>query len=98
METSSRKPLLSLNVALALVLLAAAYLLSYAPVVRWHVAARVGTPGNTYLDGYDLPVYQPVDWIIDNTPLRTPLLWWTGVWGVRREFSVVAWYRTHSDR
>jgi len=30
-----------------------------------------------------LACYAPVDWLIDGTPLRRPLLWWAGVWDVR---------------
>jgi hypothetical protein len=30
-----------------------------------------------------LACYAPVDWLIDHTSLRRPLLWWAGVWDVR---------------
>ena len=32
------------------------------------------------------PAYQPVDWMIDSTPLRRPLYFWAGLWGVREAF------------
>ena len=32
------------------------------------------------------PAYEPVDWLIDNTSLRGPLLFWANVWGVFSEF------------
>ena len=28
------------------------------------------------------PLYIPVEWAIDETPLVFPLLWWADVWGV----------------
>ena len=30
-----------------------------------------------------MPIYHPVDWIIDNTPLDVPLFAWASVWGVK---------------
>ena len=38
------------------------------------------------IHGDDLTIYKPVDWLIDETPLREPLLWWAGVWSVRGTF------------
>ena len=38
------------------------------------------------IHGDDLPVYRRVDWLIGETPLRDPLLWWADVWGVRGPF------------
>lgn len=32
------------------------------------------------------PAYKPVDWLIDNTPLREPLFMWAGICGVHDEF------------
>jgi hypothetical protein len=37
-------------------------------------------------DGGNLPLYAPVDWLIDKTPLKEPLLWWAHVWGVEEDF------------
>jgi hypothetical protein len=83
-----------------LVVLSVVYLFSYAPVVRmqggWKVhpsshtplGARVRTYVKEPIDGDNLPLYQPVDWLIDNTPFQDPLLWWAqqcGVWGAFRE-------------
>mgnify|MGYP006969365024 FL=1 len=73
---------------LALVLLGVAYVLSYAPVVKLkepHSGNRLGA----YLfpiDGSELPVYRPVDYLIDETPLREPLLMWADLWSVRETF------------
>ena len=65
------------------------YVLSYAPVVRvngreYIQAGRVDfwVPS----DGIRFPLYKPVDWLIDNTPLRGPLFIWAGLWGVGGEF------------
>lgn len=39
------------------------------------------------------PIYKPVDWLIDNTPLRNPLFSWAEVLGVREEFDDGAEHR-----
>ena len=71
------------------------YVLSYAPGVRlmggWTTYATVDGLGNPSADkapiyGDALPVYKPIDWMIDETPLRDPLLWWAGVCGVGSPF------------
>jgi hypothetical protein len=41
-------------------------------------------------DSRKLKVYRPVDWLIDNTPVRKPLLWWADVCGVGDEFFYAA--------
>ncbi len=77
--------------------LLAVYPLSYAPVLRmvgpWksHGPISVGSPSTYFVsgtlhlpvDGRELPVYQPIDWLIDETPLREPLLDWAELWGLR---------------
>ena len=37
-------------------------------------------------DGSLYPAYKPVDWLIDNTPLREPLFFWADICGVRDAF------------
>jgi hypothetical protein len=101
MTTKPRKPVLP-NVVLACMLLVPPlYVLSYAPAVRIQAAREVSVPTLTaplYLDGDLLPAYRPVDWLIDNTPLRRPLLWWAGVWGVEGHFELSAVFRNSPFR
>ncbi len=97
MSTPPRKPML-LNIVLAVVLLGIpVYVLSYAPVVRFRVAIAERFWASDYRTGEDFLTYdviaagqvwsyRPVDWLIDNTPLVTPLLWWADLWGVQPEF------------
>lgn len=56
-------------------LLCAAYVLSYAPAVRF---MRL-TPGESM-------AYRPVDWIMDRVPFRDPFLAWADLCGVGDEF------------
>ncbi len=74
MPSLRTKPSRTLLVAFAMIVLPVAYVLNYAPVVRM-TPVRIGTS-----------VYAPVDWMIDNTPLREPLFWWADLWGVRDDF------------
>jgi len=30
------------------------------------------------------PCFGPIEWLIDNTPLRTPMLKWASIWGHER--------------
>ena len=95
-EESERRPSHSAwPLAVVLAVLMLLYVLSYAPVVRlmggWKTYATVDGFGNPAtvkapIYGDDLPVYKPLDWLIDETPLRDPLLWWADVWGVRGTF------------
>jgi hypothetical protein len=98
MPAAPRKPVLvNLTWAVTLLLaLALLYVLSYAPLVR----LGFGTPLlslNPYMmltgpsppwpsPGRQIPAYAPVDWLIDYTPAQRPLLWWSGLWGVRDAF------------
>jgi hypothetical protein len=70
----------------ALLLLVAAYVLSYAPVVRFTGLS----PGNS-------AVYDPVDWILEREPFRAPLLAWAGFWGVGDEFREPIWFQDLMD-
>jgi hypothetical protein len=88
MDTRRRHPLVPYVAVLVLLL---AYVLSYAPLVRWFIARhtrRTGPDSVTIplVDGEDLPAYRPVDLLIDASPLRAPLLVWAEVWGVRHNF------------
>ena len=75
MPSPRTKPSFTSLVAFGFVLLPFVYVLSYAPVVR---AGQV-TCGNC-------TAYRPVDWMIDNTLLRDPLMAWAQTCGVRPEF------------
>ena len=72
--------------AVALLCVVVAYPMSYAPVVRFNRSVAFGR---------DLPMYAPVDWVIDNTPLRDPLFAWARLWGVEYEFVWAEYSRTH---
>ena len=71
-----------------LLLLAAVYVLSYAPMYRWeHWRDDMG---DNFIAEHHVRrdtdwdyLYVPVERLIDNTALREPLLWWSDVWGVR---------------
>jgi hypothetical protein len=95
MTAKPRKPLLVNLTWAGILVLPVMYVLSYAPVVRWEYSRLstidhlVGLP----MDGSDLPLYAPVDWLIDHTPLRRPFFWWAGVFGVRQQFELSATYR-----
>src|SRR5262245_32581058 len=85
-----RTTTLLVNIAWAaalVVLLAIGYALSYAPIVRFTNARFDAT------DGDGLLFYKPVDWLIDSTPLRGPLVCWADFCGVRGEFVSASWYR-----
>lgn len=71
-------------VVAACLLLPAVYTLSEAPIVR---LAGVTPHGGWWR------LYSPVDWAIDNTPLREPLLSWARLWSVEVEFVGAEWYR-----
>lgn len=76
-------------------LLVVLYASSYAPYLRWRGPATLKTvraPGRhgsvmligyaAYQDGEQLPMYRPVDWVIDETALRMPLFAWARFWSV----------------
>ncbi len=54
------------------------YCLSYAPFMRLLAVAPDLRPGIGALDD----LYVPVQWLIDQTALREPLLSWAGIWHV----------------
>ena len=87
------KPSFTSLVAFLLVVTPLLYVLSYAPVVR--VCGRGDTryPGWVVLPREEYPLYKPLDWLIDETPIRTPLFYWADICGVRAEFEKAAFYR-----
>jgi hypothetical protein len=86
--------------AIALLGLATVYVLSFAPAKRWYLPQASLSPmsdANDYEAMYQqlygetgddaepaIPFYRPVDWLIDETPARGPLLWWERLCGVDR--------------
>ena len=55
------------------------YVLSFAPVYRWNIDDQNSlTPVGRWR-----VLYKPVEWLIDATPLREPLLVWAEWWNVR---------------
>ncbi len=56
------------------------YVLSYAPAEQALATGRLPWP-KAMLD-----FYVPVQWLIDQTPLRVPLLRWAEVFGLREKF------------
>jgi hypothetical protein len=88
-ERRTRRPLL-VNLAWAVVvvvLIGIGYVLSYAPVVKFMVWRDPSL--SLWIDSRKLPIYKPVDWIIDNTPMYRPLFWWASLWGVGDDFEVM---------
>lgn len=96
MSSPHTKPSRTSIVAFAMILLPVLYVVSYAPFVR--VCAGTYTERRTHRisvldpsdvilpgDGSRYPAYKPVDWLIDNTPIRGPMFWWADIWGVRDE-------------
>ena len=69
--------------AIVICCLVFAYPLSYAPMVR-SMGERHGTGWGSplFYDGRDMPVYRPIDWIIDNTLLDKPMFVYACLWGV----------------
>lgn len=64
-------------VALVICIYLTAYLLSYAPMVDAVRAGRLSPPRGM------LDYYVPVQWLIDATPARVPLLRWAAFWDLR---------------
>jgi len=100
MSQKARKPWL-VNLAMVAVLSLFIYPLSYAPVVRLGGGNRdvmptmsIHGPYVDYADGSRYPVFQPVDWLIDHTPLRQPLFWWAALFGVKEDFQTAYNFRT----
>lgn len=70
------------------------YALSYAPLYRLVHGRSIDFLGSKRVVFYGgvgppptprrtlMPLYTPVEWLIDETPFRQPLLWWADVWSV----------------
>src|SRR5262245_62047307 len=75
-----------------------AYVLSYPPAVtiaeRLHLIRRGVFDG---VDGDKLPVYKPVDWLIDHSVVRKPILAWAWCWGQYDNFELGSIYRTSAS-
>lgn len=103
MDRERRKPSFTSLAAFFLVVTPILYVLSYAPVVRFcgppleYQPPMVG-PGNR-ATVYRLREYRsfaPVDWLIDNTPLKEPFFLWADLWGIREAFRQAALAREHA--
>jgi hypothetical protein len=101
MTTKPRKPLL-VNLtwagALALVIAPVVYVLSYAPVVRSLVEADLAREDRGISLGIpesiiNIPGYAPIEWLIDETPLRYPLLRWCGIFGIEEDARYASAFR-----
>lgn len=79
MDARRRHPLVPYVI---LPLLLSAYVLSYAPMFR----LACGRESGLYPMGGPIGVYQPVDWLIDNTPFDQPLLQWAEICAVGPNF------------
>jgi len=66
------------------------YVISYSPVYalsKKYVYSRSYTRNTEkYIANWDM--YSPVNYLIDNTPLRAPLFTWASLWGVERDFRI----------
>lgn len=87
-SSSRRKPLLP-NVVLALVLLVPVYVLSYAPVAAIMIQSAERHHGPRWpAIRVAIPVYAPVDWLIDHTLLAEPLFRWAELFGIGNDFRI----------
>lgn len=66
------------------------YVLGYAPTMSAIRNGRLPQPGGM------LDFYVPVEWLIDESPLREPLLLWANHWGERGEFESASASRLRS--
>jgi len=78
---------------LVMTMLAMVYALSYAPALKWYDESD---PLYAPFDA-SLLLYQPVEWLIDDTPLRKPLLLWADLWNVRPQTEHASTLRLHPE-
>ena len=100
--TRKRKlpPTVAVTTTLAVVLVG--YVLSYAPYIQYRYGEDPPPPqadsdGDYVMVSYDFDdpyfaennhaFYAPVEWLIDETPVEGPMLWWAGVWDVEGKVS-----------
>jgi len=57
-----------------------AYVLSYPHAVKRQLESN----GYLRADSSDIPAYIPVAWLVDNTPIRTPVFWWAKEIGMEK--------------
>ena len=76
---TERRNLIASRLVIGAILLSVTYVLSYAPVYRYFAENVAAEPSGVWR------VYVPVEWLIDRTPLRSPLLAWADLWGVAFE-------------
>ena len=98
------KPSRTSLVAFAMIAGPFLYVLSYAPVVRICDGPDPEPPEFVALYSSffvekdpEYPLYVPVDWLIDNTPLETPLFIWAECWNVREHFRDEALFRMERE-
>ena len=79
-------------------LLLPVYVLSYAPAVRFGLDQEFvvySSPDITCSEASgSIAAYKPVEWLIDETPLREPLFWWADVCGVGGDVRIFAFVRS----
>jgi len=73
-------------VALEIILLLVLYVLSYAPLVRFCEGPSPSRSDNYSRARGVYVLYEPVDLLIDLTPLRKPLFIWADLWRVGDSF------------
>jgi hypothetical protein len=70
------------SVAAVVLFLVSVYALSYAPAFRLVRAGNIHAPVDWWI------VYRPMEWLIDETPLQTPLFVWARYCRVHDEMEV----------
>lgn len=98
-----RGPSITSLVTFFLIVTPLVYVLSYAPVVRFLALSEEVDSAEPFAgfmapepnDSREFPAYVPIDWLIDNTPIRRPLFAWSGAWGVREDFEYAAEVRLY---
>lgn len=73
--------------------LVVSYFLSYAPVCRMRLGSDDDLPMNSLVYQDEGVLYRPVEWAIDHTFLKAPLLTWASAWGVREQQEVASGLR-----
>jgi len=85
-------------IAATLMLMLTTYVLAYAPYLAYRYkepqyssqggwACSVNLDQEPYYSENQHLPFAPVEWLIDHTPLQTPLLWWARIWGCENKMS-----------
>jgi len=94
--SDKRKSPPTVAVILTLTVILVGYVLSYAPYIRYRYSIRKRPPRGVLVSyNMDTPYivenrhtfYAPVEWLVDETPAKRPMLWWADVWDVRDKVS-----------